>query len=500
MSSRPRGKALVVLLVCLFLVPSLAWVSTVLLMPDVDAQWGAVAEQQSLPKGSGRFTTQAERLVSCQSSTPPMAMAMAMASDWIEAHRRACAATTELIWMRRLSAACAALGALLIASIYGARSFAGTNRWRMSLVFGPVVRWVMVLLAMSTLAQAGLFIYGLLLVEVVILHGIHIGIIIAGIVGASISGYALLRAALTALSDGPLNLAACRLEPTDHPALFALVDRIAARLQSSSPRHIILGLDPVFFVTAADLSLAEAIDRAVLRGGTLYLSLSLMRVFTVNELASVIGHEFGHLRGEDLTYSQKFAPMYARLRRAMQSMNHPAGLAAEIGRIPAIAALAVCEAEFAAAERIVGRQRELLADQASAEVVDAKTLGGALVKSALLEGQWDILTRQHLERLSQGLDMPLVSESYALQCEAFMHTLDWPVALAALDESVQPHPVDTHPQLLDRIQGLGLKLTGLERPTMAAPTSAAASILSRVDALDADLSALRGRSMKAHGG
>lgn len=493
MSGGYRAKVLAALLLCLFLVPTLALVSTVYLMSDVDSQWRVLATKESKAQGSDRFSTQAERLASCRSSTP----AQDLTSPWLEAHRRACAATNEVVWVRRLSTACVALGALMIASIYGARTFAGMNRRRMSQVFGPVVRWVMSLLALSTLAQAGLFIYGLLRVEVAVLHGIHIGIIVAGIAGALIGGHALLHAALTALSDAPLNLPAHRLKPTDHPALFALVDDIAARLQSDPPQHIVLGLDPVFFVTAADLMLVEANDRAVLRGTTLYLSLSLMRVFTVDELATVIGHEFGHLRGEDLTYTQKFAPMYARLHRAIDSLNQPAGLAAEIGRIPAIAALVACESEFAAAERTVGRQRELLADRAGAEIVDAMTLSAALVKSALLARQWDILTRQHLDKLSLGQDMPRVCESYALQCEAFVASMNWSTVLKELKDCVESHPVDTHPRLLDRIRGLGLHLSAFERPRLATPTDAAACLLSQAEALDAELSGLRGWALMA---
>jgi Zn-dependent protease with chaperone function len=410
MMGRHRIKALAALGLCLFLVPSLAWMATSFLMSDVDSQWQALVEQQPLVLSVDLHSAQAALVTSCVTNTPAQGLDLTS----IEAYRRACAATKEVTWVRRLSAGSAALGVLLIGSIYGARAVAGTNRRRMSLVFGPVVRWVMVLLAMSTLAQAGLVIYGLLLVELMVLHGIHIGIVVAGITGAALSGYALLRASLTALRDDPLTLSAVRLEPTDHPALFTLVDSVAARLQSERPHHIVLGLDPVFFVTTADLVLAGDSGREVLRGTTLYLSLSLLRVFTVDELATVVGHEFGHLRGDDLIYSKRFAPMYARLRRATDSLRQPAGLAAEIGRIPAIAALSICESEFAEAERKVGRERELLADRAGADVVDARTLGGVLVKAALVAGQWDLMTRQHLDKLSRGQDMPRVSKAFLI--------------------------------------------------------------------------------------
>lgn len=486
-----RAKALAALALCLFLIPALAWLTTVLLMSDVDAQWREVSASCSMPGSDCRPISSADRAAWCRSNAPLRATSAASA----QAIRQACAAASEVTWVRSLATGGALLGALLVGCVYGARWFAGTDRRRMSLVFGPTLRLVLVLLALSTLTQAGLFGYGILVLELMALHGVHIGILMAGVVGTSVICFALLRAAAIALKDEPMAIPARRLEPSQHPRLFELIGSIAAKLGSIAPEHVVLGLDPVFFVSTASLRLIGDGDR-VLRGHTLYLSLCLMRVFTVDELATVIGHELGHLRGGDLDFSERFAPTYARLRRTIDTLNRPAGLAAEIGRVPAIAALSLCESEFASAERTVGREREMLADKAGAEVVDARTLGCALIKSAVLADQWGSLTHSQLECIGRGQEVPRVAQAYALQCGAFIATLNWSTARTALEEAVQPHPVDTHPCLAKRLERFNLRMADYDPAELAVPARAASDLLDCADEFDRDLSAKRSEVLR----
>lgn len=483
--------ALVALALCLFLVPALAWLTTLLLMPDVDAQWREVAASCSLPGRNCRPIASADRAAWCRLNAPLRAPGAASAQPI----RQACAATSEVTWIRRLATGGAALGALLVVCIHGARWFAGTDRRRMSRVFGPTVRLVLILLALSTLTQAGLFVYGILVVELLALQGVHIGILMAGVVGTSVVCLELLRAGFSALREEPMAIAGRRLERSHCPRLFELIDSIAARLGSVAPAHVVLGLDPVFVVSMSSLRLIGDGDR-VLRGHTLYLSLCLMRVFTVDELATVVGHELGHLRGGDLDFSERFAPIYARLRRAIDTLNRPAGLAAEIGRIPAIAALSLCESEFASAERTVGREREMLADDAGAEVIDARTLGCALIKGAVLADQWGSLTHRQLECLDRGQEVPRVAQAYALQCAAFITTLNWSAARTALEEAVQPHPVDTHPCLATRTERLDLRIADFDPAAFAVPAKAASDLLGCADEYDRDLSVTRGEVLR----
>lgn len=62
---------------------------------------------------------------------------------------------------------------------------------------------------------------------------------------------------------------------------------------------LVVGLTPTFFVTEADV---HCIGGTV-TGRTMYLSVPLCRILTVEELSAVIAHELGHFRGEDTVCS-----------------------------------------------------------------------------------------------------------------------------------------------------------------------------------------------------
>ena len=70
---------------------------------------------------------------------------------------------------------------------------------------------------------------------------------------------------------------------------------------------ILVGIEPTFYATAADI---VGCGKETLKGETLYLSMSLMRLFNKSELKAVIGHELGHFSSKDTDYSTKFAPVY----------------------------------------------------------------------------------------------------------------------------------------------------------------------------------------------
>ena len=259
--------------------------------------------------------------------------------------------------VRSISLGAAALGTFLMLIIFGTRAFAGSDRERMSRVFGPAVQSVVLLLAMSVLAQTGLFIYVALIVELQALQGVNFVILVPVAAAALTTCWVLLRAAFTIIQNKPVTVRAIKLQSVNEPALFALVTSVARTLQTEPPANIIVGLDPVFFVTEAEVVIAGSAEPFT--GRTIYLSLGLTKIFTGGELRAIVGHELAHFIGQDLAYSIRFAPIFARLRRTIASLDQPAGLASDVGRLPMIAALSTCMLEFETAERSVGRAREL---------------------------------------------------------------------------------------------------------------------------------------------
>jgi Zn-dependent protease with chaperone function len=112
----------------------------------------------------------------------------------------------------------------------------------------------------------------------------------------------------------------------ENPKLWEFVTALANLTGTDSPQNLIVGLTPAFFVTESDV---YCIDRRV-TGRTMYLSVPLCRILTIEELSAVIAHELGHFRGEDTAFSLHFYPIY---QGAIDSLNGVSETAANITKV-----------------------------------------------------------------------------------------------------------------------------------------------------------------------
>lgn len=489
MTGTSRLKGIALLALCLFLVPAIGWLTGMYITSQYDGQFReAVVGNKTMT--AEEFDQRGLSYVTfCQN---------ARASDSTGELDKFCSYADEISYVQLASEGTAALGLLLLVLIFGGRMAAGTSRARLSLLFGPVVRGVMLLLAMSVLAQGALFVYCAYTLEATAIHRVHFGILFAIGIGALLACAVLLKSAVVFLKTEPLWVRGQVLKRDTHPAIFELVEGVARKLGAQPPDHIIAGLEPNFFVTAAPVQLVG--ETVPLKGRTLFLSMSLMRLFTRGELTGVVGHELGHFRGDDVTYSMKFAPTYSRLGKALGDLSgQSSGGAADLGRIPALVALSTCLNEFASVERTIGRDRELLADKAGAEAASARALATALVKVSLYAPQWNVMTRSHISELSEGRTYSNLSQTYAGHCAGMSSGFDWLEVRALLGETCQSHPVDTHPQLVQRLQNLATPLDSISVEDCAAPDSSAIGLLPDADGLEEALSNLEARWLVAVG-
>lgn len=487
MDSSNRLKLVGLMAICLLLVPILGWWTGWYVESRYEKQFHdlvvtdrkEITEEDYVAKG-------VKYILFCQT-------ARAERSD--AGLDKFCSYADEISYVKMASWITGGVGVVVFALIIGARLIAGTNRQRMSLVFGPLVRIVMLLLAVSVIAQGALFVYSIYTIEVTAIQRVHGGILLAVGLGAIGACWVLLKASLAFLKREPMFVRAVALERGANEQLFEFVNNIASKLKAQVPDNIIIGLEPNFYVTAGEVSLPGG--KAVLKGKTLFVSLGLLHVLTREEFASVIGHELGHFRGDDVAYSMKFAPTYSRLGQALAVLGQSSGSAADLGRLPAQVALSVCLMEFASAERTVGRDRELLADRAGAEAADARALARALVKLSLFAPQWHALTNAHTDELAKGRTFTNLAMTYAGVCNEIAASVDWQSAREELAKAVQPHPVDTHPPLLTRLQNLNTTLFELDPSQLGIPDEPAALLVPNADQIGESLSTLEAQWLVA---
>ena len=96
------------------------------------------------------------------------------------------------------------------------------------------------------------------------------------------------------------------LTPQDAPDVWAYVRGLAAEVGCELPDHVVVGLDPTFFVSAGR---PVPLWHECVEGQTLFISLSFARIMTHDELRAMLGHELGHIkeRHEDASLPAQLA-------------------------------------------------------------------------------------------------------------------------------------------------------------------------------------------------
>ena len=246
------------------------------------------------------------------------------------------------------------------------------------------------------------------------------------------------------------------------PELRARVNRIAARLGAKAPSRIILGLEPTCFVTSATVKLRGY--RELPRVPTLFMSTLALRVLEDDEIDAVIGHELGHFRGDDLSFSQRFAPAFMSLTRALESVSladddEPAWR--RFPRLPAIAALSGIMYVLYRAVSGISRRREMEADRAALEAAQPAALVRALIKMQTVSPYWESARRENAAVVAQGKFRLNLAADYLQGVRNRLQTIQEHDTFTTLAESRTAHPLDTHPTLHERATALKVDVPSL---------------------------------------
>ncbi|APU13251.1 MULTISPECIES: M48 family metallopeptidase [Actinoalloteichus] len=246
--------------------------------------------------------------------------------------------------------------------------------------------------------------------------GIYLAIVSLGLMVAL--GFALVQALRTRLTppDGP------RMTRQEQPALWQVVDELAARAQTRPPDEIIL-------VPEINAAVQEDARGLGLRAGRRYMmiGLPLLAGLNVSELRSVLAHELGH-------YGGGHTRMLAISYRGAETLSRT------VSRLDSGPARWVLNG-YAWLYRVISqsarRTQELQADAYSVAAAGQRTAIDALRKIATMSLFWNAFGERFLH-------LPVLSKRTPDILLGFRTFLDHPEQQRIMAE-VEPQVLDTEP-------------------------------------------------------
>jgi Zn-dependent protease with chaperone function len=420
----------------------------------------------------------------------PASMACSSTDEELAGFRRslgeACSDLRQFGWMRRLALASVVVGLVsaLIALLCALAAFVS----RPFQYGGFVVGWnvLRVTGALQTLAQGALAVWLSYWMTAVWFDRYYPKLI--GVVGL-LAAVAIFQVVAAIFRRPPMDfeVEAEVLEQARAPELWAHVRALCEKLKTPPPDHILAGIDTNFFVTEGEVHVAGR----VLTGRTLYVSLSLLRLLERSEADAVLAHEMGHLLGGDTGHSKRLAPMLAHFGQYLQALRE-GGLT-----LPIFHFMVAYRGLF---ELSLGRSRresELAADRLAANLTSGRDIARSLVKVGAYASFRDRVEADLFASREQQRNVA-IAERVAL---GFARYAGSEAVHEDLNGSVTPHPFDSHPPLVARLENVGEKLTqdDVVRVLLAPSTSSWVSAILEADAIEARLwSAYEARFAQAH--
>lgn len=233
------------------------------------------------------------------------------------------------------------------------------------------------------------------------------------------------------------------LTRTEHPALWAEIDRLAEVVQTEAPRRIVA-------VPAVNAAVHET-------DGTreMVVGLPLLVGMTVGQLRSVLAHELGHYAGGDTAASARTYRWNVALHRIRDNASGPMRWL--------LSAYVWCYARVTAA---ASRDLERAADGFSARVAGPEVASSAMRRMVEIDVAWTLLNDNYVglfeaaglrASLAEGLTQILGANATAIGAAVDQHLADG-----------KRRSDDTHPPLRERIA------TFDAMPHVGAPTEDAA--------------------------
>lgn len=259
--------------------------------------------------------------------------------------------------------------------------------------------------------------------------------------------WGVLKTSWIIIRPPPAEVPAIRLDLEGRPGLASAVADAAREVGTKSPDHVLLHLEPVFFVTQGRYKL---LDREV-SGRVLGLGAPLLRDIPPLRLRAILAHEFSHFAGGDVLYSGIVAPVYRGIGSALEVITNlrastSLGAIAYILQLPSVLFLIAFLEYFRTIDAALDRDRELRADRKAAELFGKNAVADTLQEISIGAVEFGNAVRETRPETPAGL-LAAVRGAIAADPEARRK------ALETLEATV-PDAFDSHPGIRARIAAL----------------------------------------------
>ena len=228
----------------------------------------------------------------------------------------------------------------------------------------------------------------------------------------------------------------------DAPLLWRRIKHLAARLRTPPPDHVVAGIDTNFFVTEVPLK----VGNKTTTGRSLFMSIPLLRVLSMEEADAVLGHELAHFRGGDTQASAALGPNLQQYDHYVEGMR-TGGLTVVV-----LPLMQLYRMVFQLALSSDSRNREFKADHMAAKLVSPQAITQSLIKVAAY-ANYRAKTENALYQSDNKLAGNLgIADTVARGLLPYTASDDF---FDDMRTAHIPHPFDSHPPLQQRMQQVG---------------------------------------------
>ncbi len=367
-------------------------------------------------------------------------------------------------------------------------TYCGIDRNRNAFIFPKLIPFTVLIIASQVLVQGLILAYLSYLIPAEII-GIYLPFITLLIGGGAAIGFFQVVSSLFAFFKKPLQVEkAIVADKENYKKLWSHVETIADKIEARKPDNIIIGLQPTFYATSADVQIVFKEEK--LKGETLFLSLPLMKLFNNEELDAVVGHELGHFKAKDTNYTTKFAPVYANLGKSIDNLANTTSAASALAKLPAIFVLSAMYETFATNIAAISREREFEADRVGCEASTKEGLVYSLAKVVTYSRLWNDTLLDNIKRLNNGRITVNLSEVFR---ESSLYNIGKKDIDDIIDEvlpSIVQHPTDSHPPLAERYKNIDFNESQITREKIIAQGDSASTYIDAVQKLEEELTTI----------